>query len=322
MVKLSNAEKILRDIRNKNERILADRKREIYSKFPEYKELEEKEKANGFALIKSIIGSEDINTIKAEGVRLLEEKNKILENAGYPKDYLEPIYDCHICKDTGADGSKMCSCKKRLVIAELYSMSGIEEITKFQNFDKFNLDLFREDKKHNETLSPRQLMEFYLPQAKSFAKNFPKTNEKNLYIYGSVGTGKTYMCNCIAKELLDRGIPVIYQTASSILNFIADYNFSDKSKKSELKDKYNYLENVELLIIDDLGTEISSSVADAHLFELINNRLISNKATIISSNLGPNDLRDSYDDRLYSRIVGNYKMINFFGDDLRTKKYR
>lgn len=322
MIKLSNAEKTLRDIRTKNDKILADRKKEIYSKFPEYKQIEEREKANGFALIKSIIGAEDINTIRAEGERLLEAKKNILKEAGYPLDYLEPIYDCPICKDTGADGSQMCACKKRLVIAELYSMSGIDEITKYQNFDKFNLDVFREDKHHDESLSPRQVMEFYLPQAKQFTEKFPNNKEKNLYIYGSVGTGKTYMCNCIAKGLLDRGIPVIYQTASSILNFIADYNFSDKTKKSELKDKYNYLENVELLIIDDLGTEISSSVADSHLFELINNRLISNKATIISSNLGPNDLRGSYDDRLYSRILGNYKMINFFGDDLRTKKYR
>lgn len=96
MIKLSNAEKTLRDIRTKNDKILADRKKEIYSKFPEYRKIEEREKANGFALIKSIIGAEDINAIKAEGERLLEAKKEILRDAGYPLDYLEPIYDCQI----------------------------------------------------------------------------------------------------------------------------------------------------------------------------------------------------------------------------------
>lgn len=319
---MTSAEKKLRAIRDGNERIHQARKKEIYEKFPRYREIEEEERKNGFDLIRHIIESKPIELVRERGEALQEEKARILAEAGYPQTYLDPIYTCPICKDTGADGTKICTCKKNLIISELYSMSGIEEIIEYQNFDNFNLDIFRAEAKAGEGLSPRQVMEFYLANAKAYSQAYPQVEDKNIYIYGPVGTGKTYMCNAIAKTLLDRGISVVYQTAGKLMNFIADYNFADRTKKEDLAPKYAFLTDADLLIIDDLGTEISSSVTDSHLFDLINERIINDKGTIISSNLDINGLRSAYDERIYSRILGKYKPVNFYGDDLRTRKYR
>lgn len=321
MINLTRVETRLRQIRNKNEDEHLRRLREIKARYPIFDELEKREQKIGYKLARYALESKDISPLIEESKEILKEKEKLLSSGDYPPNYLDPIYDCEICKDTGADGTRICSCKKRMMINELYSMSGIEEIVKYQNFENFDMDLFRPSKSFDEALSPRQMIELYLAQAKTYVRDFPTNKEKNLYFYGPVGTGKTYMCNCIAKEIMDKGYSVVYQTSSKLLNFIGDYNFSSQDNKARNKSKYDLLRTCDLLIIDDLGTEVNTSVASSNLFELVNERLLVNKATIISSNLDYNDIRQEYDERIYSRLVGNFNMVNFFGDDLRKQKY-
>lgn len=322
MVTLTNVEKRLRQIREKNKTEELRRLGEIEEKFPFWKDLTREESKIGFDLARYTLEGKSIDPLRARSEEIQAQKAKALRDAGYPEDYLDPIYNCPICKDTGADGTKMCICKRRMVNEELYQMSGIEEIIKYQNFDNFDLDLFRPVKEGGEALSPRQVMEnLHLPMAKEYAKNFPNNKDKNLYFYGPVGTGKTYMTNCIAKEVMDRGYSVVYQSATSLLNFIGDYNFAPQEVKEEMKPKYGFLKDADLLIIDDLGTEFSTVVSTSNFFELINERLLDGKAIIISTNLDHMDLREDYDDRIYSRILGNFKLVNFFGDDLRRSKY-
>ncbi|MDO5717388.1 MAG: ATP-binding protein [Tissierellia bacterium] len=312
----------LREIREKNLRIQDVRTKEVYDRIPRIKEIDGEFKLIGLKLAKSILESRNlIPQLKRESEELQKEKRELLESHGYPADYLELKYDCEICKDTGSVNSRNCQCKKRLLAEKLYSMSGIERIIELENFDNFDLKLFRSNRNESERASPREMMAIYKDDAMRYVENFSKLKRRNRFYYGPVGTGKTYLCNSIAKGLLDRNYTVIYQISSKLINFITDYNFARAENKLDMKMKYDMLLNCDLLIIDDLGTEVSSPINTAHLFEIINDRIISDKATIISTNLNVKDIKTHYDDRIFSRILGEYDLYNIFGDDLRIKKF-
>lgn len=312
----------LEEIRRNNELIHQNRLREVYRAIPRVEEIVNQKKIIGYKLVKAVIHSKDIlGELETESKALDSEKDKLLLSNGYPVDYLEPIYSCSICKDTGVVETSYCSCKKRMITEELYAISGIDKVIQVENFKNFDLKLFRANRNQSETLSPREMMKIYLDDALNYVNNFPYNKNKNRIYYGPVGTGKTYLCNCIAKGLLDNGYLVVYQTATKLMNFISDYNFSRAEDKGILISRYELLRDCDLLIIDDLGTEISTSINTTHLFELINDRIIKEKATIISTNLNLENIRDDYDDRIFSRILGEYEVFNVFGDDLRIKKF-
>lgn len=312
----------LEEIRRTNELIHQNRLKEIYSEIPRVEEIVNQKKVIGYKLVKAVIYSKDIlGELEDESKSLDSEKAKLLSSKGYPVDYLEPIYNCDKCKDTGVVGVNYCSCKKRMITEELYAISGIDKVIREENFSNFDLKLFRANRNQSETISPRDMMKIYLEDAQNYVKIFPQNNNKNRIYYGPVGTGKTYLCNCIAKGLLDRGYLVVYQTATKLMNFISDYNFSKAEDKGILMSRYELLKDCDLLIIDDLGTEISTSINTTNLFELINDRIIKEKGTIISTNLNLENIREDYDDRIFSRILGEYEVFNVFGDDLRIKKF-
>lgn len=312
----------LEEIRRKNELIHHNRLKEIYEEIPRVEEIVNQKKNIGYKLVKAVIYSKDnLAELESESNALNNEKDKLLLSNGYPVDYLDPIYNCTKCKDTGVVGTEYCSCKKRMITEELYAISGIDKVIMEENFNNFDLSLFRANRNQSESLSPREMMKIYLEDALNYTENFSRNKNKNRIYYGPVGTGKTYLCNCIAKGLLDSGYLVVYQTATKLMNFISDYNFSKTEEKGILKSRYELLRDCDLLIIDDLGTEISTSINTTHLFELINDRIIKEKATIISTNLNLENIREDYDDRIFSRILGEYEVFNVFGDDLRIKKF-
>ena len=253
---------------------------------------------------------------------LKKEKANELKNLGISDNFFVPDFDCNLCKDTGfLENNQMCSCLKQELLNQEYNKSNISSL-KFENFDNFNLNVFSDEineEKNNSKISPRENMKKIKNISLNFIKNFEDPNEKNLLFTGNTGLGKTYLTNCIANELLKSGKTVLYQTAPVLLDSIVDYKFR-KNNNFE----FNDLLNVDLLIIDDLGTESMNNLKFSELFNILNTRLLNQNnhvtKTIISTNLNLNNLFNTYDERIFSRIVGYYNICKFFGDDLRFKK--
>jgi DNA replication protein DnaC len=185
-----------------------------------------------------------------------------------------------------------------------------------ENFSTFNIEIFSDDYSEEYKTTPKQNMLAVYNTCLNFVDQFSAKNHQNLLFYGKTGLGKTFLCNCIAKSLLDSGYTVIYQTSFRIIDIISNYRFSSK-KTDEMRFKYNMLLNCDLLIIDDLGTEMINSFSTTEIFNIINTRLLENKKTIISTNFTLEQLRENYLDRITSRLFGQYELIRFIGKDLR-----
>jgi DNA replication protein DnaC len=257
-----------------------------------------------------------INHLKTIIDDLKKEKAFLLTENNIPLSDLQVKYDCKKCKDTGfLDNGNKCSCLKQEIINRYYKMSTIAKRLKKENFQSFDIDIFSNQPFKNEDKTPRENMKDILSFVESYVINFNTTDHKNLLFYGDPGQGKTFLCNCIAKALLDKGHLVIYQTAPRLIDIIRNTRLS--STPAEQDSNFNLLFNADLLIIDDLGTENQTSFSNAELFNIINDRLINEKPTIISTNIGLTELNEKYTHRISSRIFGEYKHLNFYGPDVR-----
>lgn len=311
---------ILEKRRQKNKRDKDRRVRQVYDRLPRIKEIDGQIQRLNLESVNTIIYGGNLETMQDKISKLNQEKEKILRENGLDKSYMEERYHCDICQDTGLVKGKSCSCKKQLKIEKLYDLSSIDKRIKRENFNKFNEALFRKQRMANEELSPyeniikiKKSMEFYCSH---FAVGSP-----NLYFYGPVGTGKTYMINSMAKELLDRGVSVLYQSASELTEYLSSYTFMYSEEKKLNREKADFIYKADLLIIDDLGTEFINELTKSNLFEVINKRIVNGRTTIISSNIAPYELENYYDARIYSRIMGEYRPYEFFGNDLRMKNF-
>lgn len=303
------------------------RKEEIYKKFPRLKEIEDELNKYAISFAKSILtsnGNLSLEDLKSKIEKLKEEKISILKSDKKDSNYLEVFYECPICKDTGyiTEGSTtvMCSCLKQRLFNEEYNKSNIANIDK-ENFANFNLSLFSDEvdtARYGEDVSPRENMKEIKHSAFKFIQNFDDPSEKNLLFSGCTGLGKTFLSNCIVNELIKKGKTVLYQTAPVMLDSLITAMFKNDASLS------NNLLNVDLLVIDDLGTETMNSMKFTELYKIINTRLLNQNGkvtkTIISTNLDLQNLFNTYDERLVSRFVGHYNIYHFFGDDIRFKK--
>lgn len=310
-----------------NERELETRKQEIYAKNPKLKEIDLELANISISAAKSILSSNknQINDLKNKIKKLKEEKESILKSCGKTLDDLSVKYDCEICKDTGYvlenNYTIMCKCLKQKIFDIEYNKSNLN-ILKNQTFENFNLDLYSDEKnkeKYGSNLSPRQNAEKIKKAAIKFADNFDDINQKNLLFSGGTGLGKTYLSNAIVKALLEKGKTVLYQTAPVMLDTLIA-NMFNKDTNSDFSEN---LLNVDLLVIDDLGTETMNSMKFTELYKIINTRLLNPNGkitkTIISTNLDLQGLFNTYDERLVSRFIGYYDIYRFFGDDIRFK---
>ena len=304
-------------LRSKNLRIKQQRKEEIYNEIPEIKKIDEMIVSLSVSASKEQIlnpSKEKLTLINEDILRLRAEKEKILEEKGYESSYLDEIYNCNLCKDTGTlENGEKCGCFKKLLSEKLYSLSNIEYTLERENFNTFDLNIFSNEVDKEEGISPRENIEMIYKATLKFIKDF-KSFEKNLLFYGPTGQGKTFMLNCIAKELMDREINVVYQTAFNLVNIIEDRKFRRDEMNSV---KYDLLFQCDLLMIDDLGIESINSFTISEIFNLVNSRIISGKKTLISTNLTPKELSQTYTDRVFSRIMQKFVPIKFFGPDLR-----
>ncbi|MBR1875855.1 MAG: ATP-binding protein, partial [Lachnospiraceae bacterium] len=289
---------------------------EIYAKIPDYKAIDEKiADISTEAAILSVEGdSFVIRNVSKKISELSVRKEELLIQAGFPRDYIKLKYTCPDCRDTGYIGSSKCHCLKQRLIDASYRQSDIYPKLNDENFDTFSFEYFSGD--------IRDEMENIYKLARNFTDTFANTYS-NMLFYGNVGSGKTFISNCIAHDLIDKGYTVIYLTALRLFELINDHVF--RRSGSEYDDEaYMSLFNCPLLIIDDLGTEVlnSATVTSSELFQILNERDNSHKSTIISSNLSLEQLKDTYTERSFSRILGGYELIKFNGNDIRLMKRR
>lgn len=301
----------------------ADLKREkLYSEIPRLFEIDKQFKLFSINLSKIFLSKPEdldvqVNKLRQEIDELKKERQSIYEKNKIPENYLEIEYECLKCSDMGytPDG-KRCSCFNRQIINNLFKMSNMVNMLRKENFNTFDINVFSNESYKNEKLTPRQNMYYVLEISEDFCNNFHDTN-MNLLFYGGTGLGKTFMCNCIANELLNKEISVLYQTSFSLFEIVENHKFNKLNETEENRINYNMIFDCDLLIIDDLGTEVSNSFTNAELFNIINERMITEKKTIISTNLSLEQLRDTYSDRITSRVFNNFVPLKFYGKDLR-----
>ncbi len=245
-----------------------------------------------------------------------QERTKLLVQAGYPADYMDLQYKCPDCKDTGFIGNQRCHCFKQATINIVYQQSHITESIKKDSFDNFFLDYYSAEIDPAINKSPLQSAEQALKTMTELAKDY-KNNKKNIYLYGPTGTGKTLLANCLTRALLDQGISVIYLTAFNLFDIASKKTFDHDLDANE---DYDALFDCEVLIIDDLGSEQTNKFHRSLVFQLVNERIVRNRSTIITSNLSIGDIKDLYGERVFSRITSNYALIKLFGDDIRLTK--
>ena len=317
--------------RRKAEMDLDERIENLYKKFPELEEIDDKINQISIDKTKAILNKQNgIEEMDKEISKLKKQKEDFLNNNNIKLEYFEPTYECKICKDTGYvqdinNKTVMCNCLKQKLLNMSYNKSNLSDIKK-ENFENFNINLFSDEintQKYKIKCSPRQNMINIKNACMKFIENFDNLDEKSLLFVGNTGLGKTYMSNAIANELLKKGKTVLYQTAPVLLETIIDNKFN-KYKNHNADNFYKNVLNVDLLIIDDLGTESINTLTVSELFTIINTRILNlnNKPTktIISTNFSIEQIFKNYEERIGSRIAGNYNIYQFVGEDLRLKR--
>ena len=302
------------DRQTHNMRLLMQRRQQIYAQLPEYQALEASVGASSVACARQLLEGDAaaLDDLKRQLAQNALQRKALLAQAGYPDDYLEPFYDCPDCQDTGYIGGEKCHCFRQQEITLLYEQSGIQEIIARENFDTLSTVYYE-----GEDL---QRFENAALLSHKFVDNFKK-DYQNLLFYGTVGTGKSFLSGCIARELLSQGLAVIYFSANGLFENLARYSFDAKSKET----LYNFCKDIynsDLVIIDDLGTEVTNNFVTSQLFSLLNERHLRQKATIISTNLNLEEMRDRYSDRIFSRITSNYTLCKLTGPDIRMYRRR
>jgi len=305
--------------------LIEQRKAEVYARAPEIAEIDKALAKLGAGLARmALAGDENGMKEVREKSLWLKDKRQVLLQSNFAENYLTPVYRCTDCEDTGyiqnAPGrpAERCPCLKQRLINEYYSLSNMKEVLQDENFDTYDLRLFSDAILPNEGLSPNVNMQTIYRLATKFVTDFD-SEFNNLLLYGEPGLGKTFVCHCIAKDLLDAGRTVLYLTAPRLCKILEDYRFNRESL-AEPDAMLATVDEVDLLILDDLGAEFSTVVTSAALFDIINQRLLTRKHTVISTNLTPDALAAQYSERIVSRFAGNYQMIKFFGEDIRVKK--
>lgn len=308
--------------RKKAEETAAAREEEMYLRVPVLREINGALSTTGMKIFKATFEGKEgleerINAIKKENLELQQAKRDVLKACGKPEDYLDVHYSCKRCNDTGYDGLVMCDCMKNALVRASYESSGLGAVLDFQDFDNFNLDLYS-DQRIDGRASARDNMTYILREAKKYAEGFCDGKNENLLFVGKTGLGKTHLSTAIAKTVINKGCDVVYDTVHNIISNYEQQTFGHSEEAAENTARYA---ETALLIIDDLGTEFKSSFTQSVLYNLLNTRINAGKAMIISTNLDDSELfKKQYDDRINSRLIGNFRTFRFFGDDIRIKK--
>lgn len=321
---LHRAKTRLDENRHKNETEHARRLAVAYRKNPKIRQLDMEIKATvidavGFALSSGKDPEEAIDQLREENLYLQSELSQELLASGLPANYIDEKYMCEKCHDTGYCGTKICSC-----LMALYNEEQKKELSATlklgeETFDNFNLEYYDDAPDPATGISPRANMDIVYETCIRYAEKFGKSSY-NLFFHGGTGLGKTFLSSCIAKVVSERGYSVVYDTAQSVFSKFEEDKFSKSDDISETRNDIHRYMTCDLLIMDDLGTELTTSFVVSALYNLINTRLVSGKKTIISSNFSIDELKERYSPQIMSRLEGEYQSLPFYGRDIRLIK--
>ncbi|MFR1131528.1 MAG: ATP-binding protein, partial [Enterocloster bolteae] len=294
---------------------------EIYARLPVVRQLEAEIAERSVACAKKLLEGDKsvLDRLKEDLKDLREQKALIIRAAGYPDDYLELHYRCPDCRDTGLIDGRKCHCFLQAQMKLLHAQSNLEDVLERENFKALSYEYYDDTEILPQLgITNAAYMRRVVAGCREFVRDFDKKHD-NLLFTGSTGVGKTFLTNCIARELMDDFHSVIYLTASDLFDVFSRNKF-DYDNAEDMKDMYRFILDCDLLIIDDLGTELNNSFTSSQLFYCINERMNMSRSTIISTNLTLARLRDSYTDRVTSRIMSGYRIIPLYGGDIRLLK--
>jgi len=303
-----------------DEHRLREHYRKAYALIPALEQVDQSISSLGIEKAKRLLEGDEsaLSSLREELGRLIEQKNRLLAEGGLPADYLERSYSCPDCRDTGYIGTEKCHCFKKAETDLLYQQSNLQEILEKENFSTFSLDYYSAN--HIDPVtgrSAKEAVQTALKVCHDFTDHF-SGQFQNILLYGDTGVGKTFLSHCIAKELMDAGFSVIYFTAAGLFDIFAKCVFGRHSGEEE--ESLDHIYDCDLLIIDDLGTELSNSFTVSQLFICLNERILRKKSTIISTNLALEDIKAIYSERTFSRISSSYTLLRLTGDDIRIQK--
>ncbi len=262
-----------------------------------------------------------LQVIRDKNMDLQQRQAQLLQEMGYPADALDELPACPKCGDTGWVGAQMCDCLKIV-----YAQEQVKELSKLlnvgeQSFDQFSLDWYSPLPWPGESISPRENMELVYEVCLNYAQKFGKFFFQNLFLTGDPGLGKTFLSACIARTVAENGFSVVYDTASTILTQFEEGKFArDTEEGRQAREETNRYLHCDLLILDDLGSEARTPFFQSALYTLVNTRLVEGRATVISSNLSMEGIRNRYSGQVASRLEGEYQTLRFYGEDIRLQR--
>lgn len=296
------------------------RMREVEAGHPEMAEINAALSQTGLRIFEAAMAGREgleqrIAKLRDDNRRLLDDRAALLTVYGYPADYLDLKYECSACMDTGFidNGTRLCTCMRRALVLAGYESSGIGPLLERQTFENFSLQYYTDP-------ADRRRMEQVLETARRYVGLFSDEKSQNLLFFGQTGLGKTHLSSAIAKSLIDRGFDVLYETAQNLFGDFEDEKFNRAYNTGVEERKTDRYFSCDLLIIDDLGAELSNQFTASCLYNLINTRYNMGKSCIISTNLTHPEIEKRYSQRVLSRLLGQYQNLQFTGRDIRMMK--
>ena len=261
----------------------------------------------------------EIAGIRRRNLELQAQRAQVLHTLGYPPDALDDTPACAQCRDTGWAGSQMCACLRQLCAQEqMKALTALLNLTDEQDFDRLRLDVYSDQPWQGVDRSPRENMKRVVTVCEGFARRFPHYPLHNLLFSGGTGLGKTFLSGCIAREVSRQGHSVVYDTAISLFSAFESQKFTrDIGVERQARDDTRRYLNCDLLILDDLGSELTTPLAHSTLYQVVNSRLQGGKHTIISTNLSMEQIAARYTPQVVSRLAGGYRELTFYGEDIR-----
>lgn len=315
----------LEETRSRHQGEADQRRAAVYARIPRLREIDYELRGISARAVHTALGSggdpeQAILALRDRSLALQQEQRELLIHNGYLPDELKPRVDCPICSDTGYDGNKLCSCvREKYAKEQTRRLSTILPIETNQ-FSAFRLDYYSNVPDQRLGQSPRYIMRDNYKTCLAFADKFA-SHSGNLLLYGSTGLGKTFLSSCIARVVSEHGFSVAYDTATHVFaNFDSvKFNGFDSERAAEALKKY---QSADLLILDDLGTEMPTAFSTSALYDLLNSRLMAHRSMIINTNLLPNELEKRYSPAIASRIAGSFTPLRFVGEDIRRQQLR
>lgn len=317
-----NALKILENRRNKAEQELQEKKKRIFESVTELEELNREVAQVSLLAVKTVANggrAEQVKQFKLKSIELQKKRDDLLKKNGIPKDYLKCRYCCEKCHDTGYLATGLCDCLKKLLINESAKNLNIKAPLDKFSFDNFKLDYYDTNLVPGlkEPVTPREQAKRNLDFCREYASNFSKESP-NLLLGGGTGLGKTHLSLAIVKEVLKKGYSVVYISAVQLVLNLEEHRFNSNEQG---KYSMNSFLECDLLVIDDFGSEPISSFSVASMYNIINTRLMQQNQTIINTNLSGQRIVDQYEERVASRLLGEYYVLKFYGRDIRQIRY-